>query len=272
MPAVNDDPRFAPDLYQGTAEAYERFRLGYPPVMTDSLLSRIQPSGHGRLLDLACGTGQLAFVLGSAFAEAWAVDQEPDMIRVVRAKAAMGPARIRAVLSSAEDFDAAPAAFELITVGNAFHRLPREAIARRAFEWLQSGGHLALCWSEPPWTGQAEWQRSFSEILRRWRRLLRADERLPQGWENARRARPDRDVMSDAGFLPAGDEAFAVDHRWSIEALVGFVYSTSFLPLSVIAEHAAAFEADLVARLSPCADDGELSQTIGYACQLYRRP
>ena len=43
-------------------------------------------TGSGTLLDIACGTGQLAFALHARFARTWAVDQEPDMIAVVREK------------------------------------------------------------------------------------------------------------------------------------------------------------------------------------------
>jgi SAM-dependent methyltransferase len=272
MPAVGDEPRFATNLYRGTAEAYDLFRLSYPKVMLEDLLSRVGPSGRGRLLDLACGTGQLAFALGHAFAEVWAADQEPDMIRVVEAKATTGSSRIRPVLSPGEDLGAPPGWFELITVGNAFHRLRRDLIARKAFEWLEPGGHVALCWSDSPWAGQADWQQALSETLGRWRGRLGADERIPQGWEVARQQRPDLEVMADAGFVMAGRHAFVVEHRWSVDELIGFVYSTSFLPVSVVAEHAAAFESDLVARLSPYARDGMLTQAVSFAYELSRRP
>ena len=89
-----EEVRFAADLYRGTAAAYERYRLPYPAAMTADLVRSAQVSGRGRLLDLACGTGQLAFPLRGWFAEVWAVDQEPDMVEVVRAKAATAGARI----------------------------------------------------------------------------------------------------------------------------------------------------------------------------------
>ena len=60
---MHREPYFASHLYRGTAEYYDRFRRGYPPVLTDDLLSRVRPSGRGRLLDLACGTGHIAFAL-----------------------------------------------------------------------------------------------------------------------------------------------------------------------------------------------------------------
>jgi len=125
--------RFEPALYRGAAGYYERFRLPYPDAMIADLARRAAPSGRGRLLDLACGTGQLAFPLRGWFAEVWAVDAEPGMTEVVRAKAtAAGAVRLRAVTVSAEDLDAGPGRFELIVIGNAFHRLRRALVAGRA--------------------------------------------------------------------------------------------------------------------------------------------
>ena len=121
-----EEVRFAADLYRGAAAAYDRYRLPYPDAMITDLVRRAQVSGHRRLLDLACGTGQLAFPLRRWFREVQAVDSEPDMAEAVRAKAAAaGAAEVRPVLSSAEALTAEPGSFELAVVGNAFHRLDR---------------------------------------------------------------------------------------------------------------------------------------------------
>jgi ubiquinone/menaquinone biosynthesis C-methylase UbiE len=94
-------------------------------MMSEDLVDRVQPSGGGRLLDLACGTGRLAFAFANRFVEVWAVDQEPDMLRVVETKpAAAGIGQVRAIVSPAEDLDAQPGSFEVV-IGNAFHRLPQ---------------------------------------------------------------------------------------------------------------------------------------------------
>ncbi|MFD7797461.1 hypothetical protein [Streptomyces sp. NPDC059759] len=82
---------FQPDLYRGTAGYYDRFRPPYPAMMLTDLSRRTSPSGHGRLLDLACGTGQLAFPLRDRFPDIWAVDAEMDMARAIRVKAAANP-------------------------------------------------------------------------------------------------------------------------------------------------------------------------------------
>ena len=111
---MDDKLHFAADLYQGTAEYYDRYRLPYPEAMIEDLIARTGVSGQGRLLDLACGTGQLAFPLRRSFAEIWAVDREPDFARLVQAKAGkLGAGNIRPVISDAETLDAEPGHFEL---------------------------------------------------------------------------------------------------------------------------------------------------------------
>jgi SAM-dependent methyltransferase len=268
-----EEVRFAADLYRGAAAAYDRYRLPYPAAMIADLVRRAGASGRGRLLDLACGTGQLAFPLRRWFAEVQAVDQEPDMIEVVRAKAAAEQARnMQPVLAGAETLGAPPGYFELVVVGNAFHRLNRELAASRILGWLQPGGHLALCWTSQPWDGEQGWQRALAGVLDRWKSALGAGDRIPAGWAEARFRRPDSAVLGDAGFELAGSSEFAIEHRWTVPELAGLIRSTSFLPAAVLGDQAAAFDADLAASLGPASDDGLLTETVRFVCELARKP
>ncbi|QKZ15943.1 class I SAM-dependent methyltransferase [Streptomyces chartreusis] len=261
---------FQPDLYQGTASYYDRFRLSYPDSMLTDLSRRTRPSGHGRLLELACGTGQLAFPLRGRFADVWAVDAEFDMTHAIRAKAAAteGAAHVRAVTAKAEELDMDAGSVELIVIGNAFHRLRRDLVAQRALTWLEPGGYLALCWSTSPWAGPLDWQQAFGRLLRRWQEALGATSRIPPGAEEQRQADPDQDVLSRAGFDPADRQQFAVEHRWTINELAGHVRSTSFLPPPVLADRAPEFDLDLMTELSPYVIDGHLTETVSFAYDL----
>jgi ubiquinone/menaquinone biosynthesis C-methylase UbiE len=140
-----EEPEYRRDLYRGTAEDYDRYRVPYPAAMLGDLLGRAGVSGRGRLLDLACGTGQIAFAMHRAFREVRAVDREPDMVALVRRKAEVaGIGGPRAVVAAAEALQAPAGAFELVAIGNAFHRLRRDAVAASARPWLRPGGCLAL--------------------------------------------------------------------------------------------------------------------------------
>ena len=270
---MSNELRFAADLYQGTAGYYDRYRLPYPEAMIAQLIQRAAVSGDGRLLDLACGTGQLAFPLRRWFSEVWAVDREPDMVRVVQAKAeALGAGNIRPVVADAETLGAQPDSFELAVIGNAFHRLDRDLVAARLQRWLRPGGCVALCWSHGPHEGGEEWQRALAATLARWRAALGVADRVPVNWDEPRRLRPDRQVLADAGFAVAGHQEFAVEHRWRLPELAGFIRSTSFLPAAVLGDQVAAFDADLEAALGPFAEDGAIAETVGFACELARKP
>jgi SAM-dependent methyltransferase len=296
---VSDEPSFRTDLFRGTAGYYDRFRLPYPRVLIDDLVRRAGASGQGRLLDLACGTGQLAFALRPWFAEVWAVDQEPDMVAMVRSKAAgaistgetgetagaavisgaaevAGEAggRIVAVVSSAEELDVPAGHFSLITIGNAFHRLPRDHVARLCYGWLAPGEFLALCWSSGTQAGPLDWQVALGRWLRRWRDALGGGNRVPDNWNQAREQRPDADVLTAAGFELVGRFEFPVPHQWTLPELAGYARSLSVLPASALAgaDQSAALEDSLTAELAPFLVDGHLTETVSFAYELARKP
>jgi SAM-dependent methyltransferase len=281
LAVMSDEMTFSPDLYRGTAEYYDRFRLSYPDPLISDLVRRTRPSGasgasgasgRGRLLDLACGTGQLAFALRSSFAEVWAVDQEPGMVEVVAAKAAAtGAEGVTAVVASAEELDAPPAHFSLAVIGNAFHRLPRDLVAGLVHGWLEPGGFLALCWSSGTQMGSLEWQVAFGALLSRWQTALGGGDRIPADWDRARRQRPDASVLTEAGFELIGRHQFLVEHRWTLPELAGFARSLSTLPADALAAQAAAFDDSMSAELGPYERDGQLTETVSFAYELARK-
>lgn len=264
--------RYSKDLYKGTAAYYDRYRPPYPAALLDDLRARVPLDGSGRLLDLACGTGQIAFALAGDFDEVWAVDQEPEMIEFARRKAnGLGVTSIRWVVAAAEDV-ALDGGFDHVTIGNAFHRLDRDAVAGRFISLIRPGGCVALLWSEPPWRGDRPWQGALNEMLERWRDRLGAGDRVPDGHEQAIERDPHEQVVRRAGFAYEGEFEFGVRERWTVQSLAGFVYSTSFLNRTVLAGQVNEFERDLGVQLQTTAADGFFEQDVTYAYELARRP
>jgi ubiquinone/menaquinone biosynthesis C-methylase UbiE len=268
-----DELEFRRDLYRGTAGYYDRFRVPYPQRLIDDLAQRTEVDGAGRLLDLACGPGLISFALHRHFPEIWAVDQEPDMIDVARQKAqAAGIGGIRFLTSAAEDLSAPEESFDLIAIGNAFHRLRRETVAASALRWLRPGGFLALLWGGSPWPGEAPWQLAMSVTMERWMTRVAAHGRVPSGYDRVREKRPDLAILDEAGFQLAGSSEFLVAHEWTPETIIGFVYSSSILPRAALGDLAPDFESDLQRDLRACEPSGRLRQTISFAYDLALRP
>jgi ubiquinone/menaquinone biosynthesis C-methylase UbiE len=265
------DPEFRRDLFRGTARYYDEFRVPYPRSLIDDLAARA--GDGGRLLDLACGTGQLSFALHARYREVWAVDQEPEMVAMVREKAgAAGIGNIRPVTAAAEDLAAPAESFDLAAIGNAFHRLPRERVAANVRRWLRPGGCLALVWSDSPWAGDQPWQQALAAAMQRWRARASLAGRVPPGYERDRQARPDLAILEQAGFEVVGSYRFTAAHDWTPAALAGFLFSTSLMSRPALGEHAARFEEDLQREMLDCVPDGRLRQVVDFGYQLARRP
>ena len=268
------DPAFRADLYRGTARAYDQFRPLYPAGLIADLSARAGADGRGRLLDLACGTGQVAFALSAGFAEIWALDQEPGMIDVAREKAAQSgdATRFRFVTGAAEELAAPAGHFDLVTIGNAFHRLPRTVVARAIARWLRPGGYLALLWGGSPWFGNEAWQHALTTVMERWQHRPGADERIPAGYAEARDARTDAEILTEAGFEVVNRYTFVVKRDWTAAEIAGYVASTSVLSQHALGERTGEFDADLRRDLDAAQPDGRFRQETEMAYDLARRP
>lgn len=263
-------PQFRVDLYQGTAEFYDRYRLPYPDALFADLRARLPVTGNGRLLDVACGTGQVTFPLAGDFAETVAVDQEQETVAFARDKQArQGAARISWLVDAAETVDV-DGPFELITIGTAFHRLDRAVVAERMRELVAGDGGLALLWADVPSEGTEPWQRELHRLIEDWTDRPGVGGRIPPGWEQAMAHCSHREVLESAGFSYDGRREFRRTDTWTCESLVGFLHSTSILSKAALGAAAADFAADVFARLEPLSNDGMFRCEASYAYELAR--
>jgi SAM-dependent methyltransferase len=266
-----DEPRFRSDLFHGIADDYRRFRLGYPAALLDEVRARVELGPDATVLDLACGTGQIGLAIAPYVAHVLAVDQEPDMVEVGRRAAEeQGLDNIRWSVASAEDVVLA-ATYDLVTIGNAFHRLDRERVARRLVPHLTDGGGIALLWSGPPSDGDAAWQQVLQDTIEEWQDRAGTRDRVPDGWAEAIERDPHADVLRRAGLADVETFELTLAHVWTIEGLTGFLLATSFLSRAALGGHAGAFETDLRERLLACDPGGAYAQQITYAVELARR-
>jgi SAM-dependent methyltransferase len=269
---MTPSPEFRTDLYRGTAPYYDRYRAAYPGALFDDLRQRSAVTGPGRMLDLACGTGQIAIPLGQHFHSVCAVDQEPETVAYGRAKAErLGVTNITWVTGSAETV-VLGGPFDLITIGNAFHRLNRAVVAERALAWLKPGGSVAVIWGDVPWRGDRPWQRAMEETFLEWAAKTGATDRVPAGWEAAMTSDPHEQVLRRAGFDYAGTFVWAVEQTWTVESLAGYLYSTSVLNRTVLGHRSDEFEKEFTERLLPYATDGRFYESANYAYELARSP
>lgn len=270
-PAWLAKPNFRDDLFRGAAEFYALYRPPYPAVMFDDLLTRAGIGSGGRLLDLACGTGEIAIPLHDRFREVWAVDLESEMVEVGQRKASeLGADNIRWSSGKAEDLDAPEGSFQLITVGNAFHRLDRPLVAAKALTLLSDGGCIAVMGSNSVWTGAERWQAVATEVIQKWTdHPGRADKPADPG--DTRPRLTHEQALLDAGFHDVVEYQFPTPYVWTLETFMGYLYSTSVAAKARQADAADEFEKELRDRLLEIEPSGQFEETAAFYYILGRR-
>jgi SAM-dependent methyltransferase len=264
---------FSEDLFVGTAAYYAECRLPYPESLNNDLLERAGVSGEGKLLDLACGPGRVALPLASSFGEVWAIDLEPEMIDVGKSEAEKrGIHNFRWFVGKAEELEAEPSSFELVTIGEAFHRLDQETVARQAVRWLQPGGCLAILGWNSLIGGNAPWQRIVADITRRWERSIAPTslnlpkEKPGSGSDHSRL------VLKDFGFEDVGSYEFPHTRERTVESIIGWLFSTSRFSERVWGEKAKEFKTEITNALLEYQDRGVYLEPVQCGYTIGRKP
>jgi SAM-dependent methyltransferase len=133
------------------AARYYKARPPYSAELQSALAARLGWNGAGRLLDVGCGIGVIAFALASSFAEVIGLDPEEAMLDQARAAGLPpGAKAIKWVKGTAEDIpDLNLGAFRAVTLAQSFHWTEKERVANVIHHILEPGGALILIHHEP---------------------------------------------------------------------------------------------------------------------------
>ena len=262
------------DLFAGTAEAYARYRPPYPGELLADLRHRSGITGKGRLLDLACGPGRVTLPLASHFSDVCAVDSEPEMIEVAQRLAReQGHENIRWMAGRAEAIEAVAGSFELITIGEAFHRLDQRVIGKRALDWLAPGGCLATLGCFSLMRGQEPWHDVLRAIVRTWTDRGAATQPtsaphspLPRGADH------ERAVLTGHDFEHVGTFDFTHPHVWTLDSILGNLHSTARFSRQALGDRAERFDRDVRRALLAFDSTGRYPETLRFGYSLFRTP
>ena len=225
---VASDPEFRTDLFRGTAPFYDKFRLAYPAVLLDDLRMRVD-DGHRQTARSRVRHRPDHVRSRVALRRGLGGRPGTGSSRVRPREGAQARSRQRSLDRRSRRGCSVHQSFELVAIGNAFHRLQRRVVAEAAMHWLVPGGHLAVLWSNSPWTGREAWQHAMAEAVRHWTDAAGAAERIPANIEEHLAAEQHTTLLASVGFTIVGEFEFTTAREWTVETLTGFMYATSFL-------------------------------------------
>jgi len=230
--------------YQGTARYYSLYRPPYPPALITVVRDTFRLDGSGRLLDLGCGPGSVAIRLAHLFERVVAIDPEPDMLVEGKAEAnRAGVSNIEWVLGGSRDLSPAFGSFRLVTMGESFHWMDRKQTLEALYELVCDGGGIAIVGrgaplSPPPMT---PWRAAINRVVKQY-----VGER-PLPWDGID---PPPEELHEAYLrrsrfkdMTQYQQTFEVE--WTVDSIIGNLYSMSFCSRELLGDRVEAFERDL---------------------------
>lgn len=134
--------------FGSVAEAYDRYRPGYPDALYDDVLALAEGE---RVLEVGAGTGRATVALLDRGADVVALEPDPAMAAILRDRL-MGR-HVQVQQAAFEDFEAAPETFDLVVSAQAWHWVDSRRGPELAARLLRDAGTLALWWNR---TGDRE--------------------------------------------------------------------------------------------------------------------
>jgi SAM-dependent methyltransferase len=255
---VTETDKYDLTIYEGTAWYYSRFRPKYPPSLVSLLRDHFRLDGTGRLLDLGCGPGPVAIALAHLFEKVLAMDPDDGMRaegeRIARER---GITNIEWRFGGSKDLSPALGQFRLVTMGNSFHWMDRARTLDALYDLVTDGGGIAVVGEGAPIPPlpMTPWRAAINAVLKRYlgNRLLPWENQGPSP-EELHEAYIKRSRFRD---LIAYQESFDVE--WTVDSMIGNLYSMSFSSRRVLGDRVEAFERDIRAAILAVEPSGILT-------------
>ena len=229
------------DIFKGTAWFYARNRAGYPQAFFDMIKDKFNLSKNDRVLDLGCGTGQIAIPICQYVREVVAMDPEPEMLaegKIMAEKS--GASHIWWIEGGSEDLvdmESELGKFQLAVVATAFHWMNREKTLDDLYEMLNEGGGIVIANLDNNLFRKPE----IVQVVKKW---LGEERRAGSGVYKPP-ARPHEEVISESKFHRMEFWQYPLVFTNDIDGIIGNIYSTSMANQEVLGDKKEAFEKDL---------------------------
>ncbi|MGH3871667.1 MAG: class I SAM-dependent methyltransferase [Pseudonocardiaceae bacterium] len=239
-------------LFAGTAAYYARYRPPYPVELLDRLAVEFGLGPGTAVLDLGCGTGQLALPVSRTGCTVWAVDPDPDMIgEGVRTQAGGEYGNMRWVLGRGEDLRSADLPqIRLCTMGASFHWMDRDLVLETLDRMIEPDGGVALVsGSASIWSKTGALEGAWLDITREVIEQFLGPKRRAGHGTYIHPTRSHDQVLLDSAFSMLEKRRFTSLRLLSVDDVVGQQLSTSYASPAQLGDRLLEFCSELSRRL-----------------------
>lgn len=253
---------FGEGIFEGTAKYYAKYRVRYPRKLLDDIVETFHLDGRGTLLDLGCGTGELAIPLSRFFESVIAWDPDKDMLEEGNKKArSAGVKNIIWQKKSSKDLPSLKRSFRLVAMGGSFHWMEQEEVLNQLFDLVEPNGGMAISGGAKPLEFSSETSERDKIIKIVIKKYLgperRAGEQIYTHPEKSF-----EEYLQNSKFHDFEEHYYEVELTRNIDEVVGNLFSTSFASKKQLGEQVEEFTKDLRDKLANISKTGEFTEKL----------
>jgi SAM-dependent methyltransferase len=257
---------FVPNRFASTAATYARYRIGYADGLIDRALVECRLGAGARALDLGAGPGLLAIPLARRGIEVLALDPDAAMLEAGRADPAAADLAIDWRQGSSYDLPGDFGAFDLVTIGRAFHWMDRAATLAALDAMVKPGGAIAL-FTDDRIRGI---KNASDQIVEEVRIAAAGREDVFSGMRSGA-VIPHETMLLDSPFRSLVRIGVVETRAVSVEDIVGRALTYSHCAPAALGDGLPAVVALLRRRLEAAAVDGVLTEVVEHTAIIARR-
>jgi len=239
---------------------YRQYRHPYLKRFFSVVAEAIPLTGKESLLDLGCGTGEVALGFAPFVSSLTGMDLERPMLEEAAKRARALDLEIRLIHSKVEDAPENLGRFNLITMGRAHWFMHTSAALTRLDRWMMPDGRILVCAPIPSPEG-AEWQMVYSATRTKWARgNLRELVKLSIG-----------QFFEGTEFVPVKRVAVRGQRKLELEHLLFRALGMPDTTRAILGADADRMLAELRAAMTPYFRDGPIMESHVTLGLIYRR-
>jgi len=215
------------ELFKGTYEYYAKYRPGIPKKVINVIIRHFGIRPSDRILDIGCGTGQVALAMENKCGEMLCLDSDLEMLKQAKKATKNSQMKLTWINCDAKDLGGnkrISGTFKVATICRAFHWMNQKQVLKDLNDLIDDDGGIAILGDGSFWNGKEKWQRAVKKIIQKYlgkeRRAGKTTfKESDEPWEN---------IITRSSFKFVKKHELTTVRSWNIESIIGYLFSTSF--------------------------------------------
>jgi SAM-dependent methyltransferase len=235
---------------------YYKDRIPYHPELFAEVAWRLNLDQQSRLLDICCGTGEVAAGFAEHIGKVFAIDGSAEMLAIAQRNDKI----VYAKCDVNADTYQAPESIDHFVIGRAVHWVSPQGLAALVSRNLAALGKIVVC--SVQWQAKGDWRPVHRAVLRESNGEKTGGQHDYTGEE----------TLASIGYRAVDGFAIAADHSLDVPGLARLTLAEAYgASLENLSTNRADFEVRLASAMSPYLRDGSLALEATSWARIYER-